>query len=45
MSHLNRWSLLAGALAAALLAGCSSMMSAKSGMGFLRHQRQPRSGR
>ena len=36
MRHLNRWSLIAGAaaVAAALLASCSSMMPAKSGMGF-----------
>ena len=34
MSHLFRWSLIAGAAAVAVLAGCSSMMPAKPGMSF-----------
>ena len=34
MRHLFRWSLIAGAAAAAVLAGCSSMMPGKTGMSF-----------
>ena len=34
MRHLNRWSLIAGAAAVALLTGCGSMMPGKTGMGF-----------
>ena len=34
MSHLFRWSLIAGAAAVAVLAGCSSMTPGKPGMSF-----------
>lgn len=34
MRHPNRWTLIAGVAAVAVLAGCSGMMPGKTGMGF-----------
>lgn len=44
MRHLNRWSLIAGAAAVALLAGCGSMMPGKTGMSFFVTSANPGKG-